>query len=349
MLYYAEEDDYLVVRQAAFKALGMTVSPKEFPQLLDALAESPDECRESAEASAVAALRRLGPDSGAAALVAGRYGKAFNKRLRVSLVHVLSASEDPAALKALQRAARSWTKDVRKAGVDALCQWPTADALDDLHRIARIGKKDVRDAAFDGVLRQLKRGTGRPVGDTLALYADLFALAKTPEQTKAVLAGAGEVADRGALALIAPYLGQDAFRAEAAAAAEKVRRHFYAASSYDGGDQARRMIDGDPSTRWQSDANQQPGQWIQVDMGEKAKVSGVVLDTGRTATEYPRAWEVYVCDDPANPGKAAASGTGETPITEAHFDAAEGRYVKVVLTGAADCRWSVHEIHILTE
>jgi len=78
-------------------------------------------------------------------------------------------------------------------------------------------------------------------------------------------------------------------------------------------------------------------------------VAGVVLDTSRSATEYPRGWEIYVCDDPANPGKPVATGTGETPITEAHFAAVEGRYVRVVQTGAADACWSVHELHVLTE
>jgi HEAT repeat protein len=348
MLYYAEEDEYLVVRQAAFKALGMTVSPKEFPQLVDALADAPDECREPAEAGTVAALRRLGTDAGGASLVATRYAHAFKKKVRVSLVHVLGASGDPAALKTLQRATHSWTKDVRKAAVDALCQWPTPDALETLRRIARRGRADVRDAAFDGVLRQLKRPSDRPASDTLAIYTDLFALAKKPEQIKVVLSGAGDVADRGALALISPYLAQETFKAEAGVAAEKVRRHFYTATTYDGSGEAKQMIDGDMNTRWRSGTNQAPGQWIQVDLGEKTRVSGVVLDTSRTASEYPRAWEIYVCDAPANPGKPVATGTSETPIAEAHFDAVEGRYVKVVQTATADCCWSVHELHILT-
>ncbi len=349
MLYYAEEDGYLVVRQAAFKALGMTVTPKEFPQLVDALAEAPDECREAAEAGTVAAIRRFGPDAGIGPLLAARYQHSFKKKVRVSLLHVLSESEDPAALKTLRRATHSWTKDVRKAAVDALCQWPTADALGDLQSLVRRGSRGVRDAAFDGVLRQLKRGTGKPAAETLAIYADLFAPGKTPEQTKALLAGIGDVADRGALALIAPYLAQDAFRAEAAVAAEKVRRHFYVATTFDGSGEAKRMIDGDMNSRWRSGANQKPGQWLQVDLGEKTRVTGVVLDTARTAAEYPRAWEIYVCDDPANPGKPVATGTSETPIAEAHFDATEGRVVKVVQTGTADCCWSVHELHILTD
>ncbi len=349
MLYYAEEDGYLVVRQAAFKALGMTVSPKDFPQLVDALANTPDECRESAEAGTVAALRRLGPDAGVASRVAARYGHTFKKKVRVSLVHVLGASGDPAVLPALRRAAHSWTKDVRQAAVGALCEWPTAATLDDLRRIARTGRRDVRDAAFDGVLRQLKRPPERPAADTLAIFTELFALAKTPEQIKAVLSGVGDVPDRGALALIAPYQAQDAFRAEADIAAEKVRRQFFSANTCDGTGGAKRMIDGDVNTRWRSGAVQTPGQWIQIDMGEKARVTGVVLDTSRSATEFPRAWEIYVCDDPANPGKPVAAGTSEKPVTEAHFAPVDGRYVKFVQTGTADVCWSVHELHILSD
>ncbi len=349
MLYYAGEDEYLVVRQAAFKALGMTVSPKEFPQLVDALAEAPDECREAGEAGTVAAIRRLGPDAGTGTLVAGRYGRTFKKKVRVSLLHVLGAAEDPAALKTLRRAAHSWTGDVRKTAVNALCEWPTPATLDDLRKLARKGRRDVRDAAFYGLLRQLKRPSDRPRTDKLAIFTEMFAMCKTPAQTKAVLSGVGDAADRGALALLAPYLTQDEFRAEAAVAAEEVRRHFFTATTYDGSGEAGRMLDGDMNTRWRSTAMQKPGQWILIDLGDKGKVTGVVLDTTLNATEYPRAWEIYVCDDPANPGTAVASGTSEKPITEAHFAAVEGRYVKVVQTGTADFCWSVDELHILTD
>ena len=343
------EDPDPAVRQAVFKALGMGVSAKDFPLLVDALVAAQDDTREAAELGTVAAMRRLGPGAGAAPLLTARYKSSFKKKVRLSMVRVLGASEDPAALDTLRRAARSWTKDVRKAAVGALCEWPTADTLGDLRTIARKGRKDVRDAAFDGVLRQMKRSSDRPAAESLAIFTELFVLAKTPEQTKAVLSGVGDVADRGALALIAPYLAQEAFQAEANVAAEKVRRQFYTATTHDGSGEAKRMIDGEMDTKWRSATMQKPGQWLQVDLGEKAKVTGVVLDTSRSATEYPRVWEVYVCDDPANPGKLVAAGTSETPIAEARFAAVEGRYVRVVQTGTADYCWSVHELHVLTE
>ena len=343
----ANED--LAVRQAAFKALGMAASAKDFPELVNALASAPDDTQAAAETGTVAAMRRLGPETNAATLLAQRFRGSFKKKVRVSLVHVLGASADPAALDTIRRASRAWNKDVRKAAVGALCEWPTADTLGDLRKIARKGNGDLRDAAFDGVLRQLKRPADRSAADTLAIFTEMFALAKTPEQTKAVLAGVGDVADRGALALIAPYLTQDAFRAEAGIAAEKVRRHFYTATTFEGTGGAKRMIDGDMGTKWRSATAQKPGIWVQVDLGEKTRVTGVVLDTSRSATEFPRAWEIYVFDDPANPGKPVATGTSEKPIAEAHFNAVEGRYVKVMQTGTADFCWSVHELHVLSD
>jgi HEAT repeat protein len=348
-LLAATADADPAVRQAAFKALGMGVAPADFPKMADALVAAPDDTREAAEMATVAAMRRLGPAANAATLLAERYRGNRKKAVRVSLLNVLGASEDPAALDTLRGASRAWNGDLRKAAVGALCEWPTAATLDDLRRIARKGRKDVRDAAFDGVLRQMKRPSDRPAAESLAIFTELFALAKTPEQTKAVLSGAGDVADRGALALIAPYQAQEAFRAEADIAAEKVRRHFYTATTHDGSGEAKRMIDGDMNTKWRSGTMQKPGDWIQVDLGEKGKVTGIVLDTSRSATEYPRAWEIYVCDDPANPGKPVAAGTSETPITEARFAAVEGRYVKIVQTGTADYCWTVHELHVLTE
>ena len=88
-------------------------------------------------------MRRLGPEANAAPLLTARYKAAFKKKVRLSVVRVLGASEDPAALDTLRRAARSWTKEVRKAAVDGLCAWPTADTLGDLRALARKGKKDV--------------------------------------------------------------------------------------------------------------------------------------------------------------------------------------------------------------
>ncbi len=210
-------------RAEAFRALGALVPADALPALVDSLSGAGDDTRPDAERAVVAALRRLGPDAGAAKLLTARHAATRNPAAKAALLRVMGETGDPALLDTLRKAARAMRKELRLAAVEALSNWPTAEPLGELRRAARRGRPEaVREAAFAGFLRMLKLAADLPPEELLALHREALSLAKTPDQTRRALSSAGELKDPGALDLLAPFAAGE-FKAEAAAAAEKVR------------------------------------------------------------------------------------------------------------------------------
>lgn len=118
------------------------------------------------------------------------------------------------------------------------------------------------------------------------------------------------------------------------------------ASSSGGADTPGRAVDGDMSTRWTTGANQTNGQWFSVDLGATQSFNRIVMDAGGSSTHYPRGYQVFVSSDGINWGSAVATGTGLSAATEATFNVASARYIKVVQTGTAAVWWSIHDFKV---
>lgn len=69
------------------------------------------------------------------------------------------------------------------------------------------------------------------------------------------------------------------------------------------------MIDGDPSTRWDSGKNMTSGETIQIDMGTSHTMEAVQMDTSKSPYDYPRVYTIYVSEDAQN-WQQIASGRG---------------------------------------
>ncbi|HET8844645.1 MAG TPA: glycoside hydrolase family 30 beta sandwich domain-containing protein, partial [Ktedonobacteraceae bacterium] len=74
------------------------------------------------------------------------------------------------------------------------------------------------------------------------------------------------------------------------------------------GDVPARAIDNDATTRWASGEAQTPGLWFQVNMISPQKISGLSLDAGSGAGDYPHAYLVFASLDGTNWGQSIASG-----------------------------------------
>jgi hypothetical protein len=112
--------------------------------------------------------------------------------------------------------------------------------------------------------------------------------------------------------------------------------------------------DGDPHTRWHSQAPQAGSEWLEVDLGELRLVQAVVLDLGQTAYDYGRR---LALDCPAS---AAAEHSGfELDGRDALFDrprpvqilwlpqARRCRSLRIRQTGQASSNhWSVAELEV---
>jgi uncharacterized protein len=110
---------------------------------------------------------------------------------------------------------------------------------------------------------------------------------------------------------------------------------------------AANAVDGDIATRWSSGSKQVPGMYFQVDFGKPQTFSRIELALDESQPfDYPRGYEVYASNDPANLGAPIASGVGQT-LTTIDIPATTARYVRIVQTGNDVFRWwSIYEMNV---
>jgi uncharacterized protein len=111
--------------------------------------------------------------------------------------------------------------------------------------------------------------------------------------------------------------------------------------------QVANTVDGDIATRWSSGSKQVPGMYFQTDFGRPQTFSRIELAVDESQPyDYPRGYEVYASDDPANLGSPIASGVGQT-LTTIDLPTTTARYVRIVQTGSDVFRWwSIYELNV---
>jgi glucosylceramidase len=110
------------------------------------------------------------------------------------------------------------------------------------------------------------------------------------------------------------------------------------------GDVASNAVDDDASTRYSTGTGQQPGQYVQVDLGRREPVRAIVYDTGVNLGDYPRGYAVSVSSDGANWSPAVATGSGSGQLTVVPLTGAPIRFVRMTLTASSDSWWSVADV-----
>jgi len=109
-------------------------------------------------------------------------------------------------------------------------------------------------------------------------------------------------------------------------------------------DQAAGAVDDDATTRWSTGTAQQPGQFLQVDLGHRTQLRRLVLDTGTATGDYPRGYALYLSADGRHWGPPAATGAGTGQLTVIDIQARSARYLRVVSTATAPSWWSVADL-----
>ena len=110
--------------------------------------------------------------------------------------------------------------------------------------------------------------------------------------------------------------------------------------------QMNNLVDGRTTTQWRAPLD--ADQWFLLDLHESRPLRRLTLDqTGRVG-DYPTKYEVFVYDDPANPGSAVASGSGQRDRTVIQLPAGtKGRYVKVTNSDRQEnAAWTVSEVFV---
>ncbi|GJF33093.1 glucosylceramidase [Kitasatospora sp. NE20-6] len=104
-------------------------------------------------------------------------------------------------------------------------------------------------------------------------------------------------------------------------------------------------VDADASTRWSGGAAQQPGQYVQVDLGRATRFDEVALDSGDDLGDYARGWQLSVSDD-GTTWRELRSGTGTGQLTTVAVPGTRARHLRVTNTGTADAWWSLADIRL---
>src|SRR6266511_30191 len=110
---------------------------------------------------------------------------------------------------------------------------------------------------------------------------------------------------------------------------------------------AGNAVDDDATTRSTTGAGQEPGQYLQVDLGRSQPVRRVVLDTGADAGDFPRGYALFTSADGMHWSDApAATGAGGGQLTTIDVPATAARFLRVVQTATAPQWWSVADLRV---
>jgi hypothetical protein len=272
--------------------------------------------------------------------------------IQLRLLPVLTRLGSNAAAECAGRLAGLPAAKVAAAAADTLSRWPERNALPVLIGIAEKAPLDeVRLAAVNGAIGFVERKRETPAKESPDEVARLLAVAKDAEARKSLVLLLGRGTSDTALALAEKLQAEPALAADArdAALAIRVNRTWPpVVTASAGSDQVGRMVDGNAKTAWSVPAT--AGQWIQVDCKQTRPVRRITLDQAGRVGDYPGTVEVYVTDDPANPGAARATAQGRRDRTVIELPAGvRGRYIIIKSTakrGGGAGNWSVTELQI---
>ncbi|MFJ6216887.1 glycoside hydrolase family 3 C-terminal domain-containing protein [Streptomyces sp. NPDC092296] len=120
------------------------------------------------------------------------------------------------------------------------------------------------------------------------------------------------------------------------------------ASATGGGDVPANMLDGSAATRWSSGVPMAAGQTVTVDMGAAHSIDRITMDSGGSASDYARGYQVSLSTDGSNWGAPVATGTGTGALVSVTFPAQSARYIRVTQTGTSTSWWSIAEFNAYT-
>ncbi|MFE6756086.1 discoidin domain-containing protein [Streptomyces sp. NPDC057684] len=118
------------------------------------------------------------------------------------------------------------------------------------------------------------------------------------------------------------------------------------ATATESGSSPANALDWNTGTRWSTGAQLAAGQWFKGDTGSSQWFNHIVLDSGASATDYPRGLTVEESDDNST-WRMVAGGEGSA-VTTVNFPIVQARYVKVTLDKASSSGWSIAEMRVFS-
>ncbi|MDZ4859867.1 MAG: ThuA domain-containing protein [Candidatus Hydrogenedentes bacterium] len=336
------------VRAELYTTLAKLASPDQLQPIIGMLAaEQSDAARVEAEKAVIALLdRSANPVESAAIALAVLPEVKQGIPGYCSMLRVLGKINDPTTLDALRAATDLKNPEVRATAVRALAEWETNASITDLLELARTTEEaPLRDIALRGYLRMIEMPQND--GDLPEQYGAALIAARTGDERKVVFASIANQRDPRLAAVVLPYAEDPAVKQEAALTLEHLRTASISFTASHNSEELGLAHDGNPTTRWTTRERQKAGQWLVIDLGYMADVSGITLDTGASPGDYPREYKVLMSQDAAAWGEPVASGQGSSFVTEIKFAPQRARYLRIEQSGEADdLWWSIHELRV---
>jgi len=212
------------VRIEGLKTLRVIGTPSDASPVLDLLLKSGDDVeRAEAEKTVTALLQKIGSPENRSRLVRMRLVAEKDPAARATLIGLMASTGDDAALPVLRRALADADAGVVDAAARAIAEWPTATARDDMLKILRESKDEThRLLAFTGLVRLVSLDANRLPEAAVADLKGLSGLAWRPEEQKLILGALAAFPCQDALTLAGVLLQNDALKAEAQAAIDKI-------------------------------------------------------------------------------------------------------------------------------
>jgi HEAT repeat protein len=213
------------VRIQALRTMRAVGTPSDMPAIIAFLIKTAEESeRAEAEATVAALALKIANPDGRANSVTGMLASEKDAKARARLCGVLGRIGDDGALPALRTAAKDQSEETVDAAVRALVAWPTPAARDDLTLLARESKNEThRLLALQGLLRMIGLERYRRPEAVVADLKQVSLLVSRPEEKRLILGALARFACADALALAEAFLGDDSVKAEAQAAAGKIK------------------------------------------------------------------------------------------------------------------------------
>ena len=105
------------------------------------------------------------------------------------------------------------------------------------------------------------------------------------------------------------------------------------------------MLDGNPSARWTSGAQQAAGMWVELDMAKAQILFDVTLDASEWPADSGKSYNVYwSLDGTFNDSLKKAFSAGKAKQRLSFDNAIVARYVKIELTTPGSEWWSIGEL-----
>lgn len=336
------------VRLAALESLDTLAPPTEEGALIAWAKGAADPAeRTRAVRTYLAAILRA-PDTPERSRLLVREVETGDKDTQLLFLPALPRLANPETVAAAGRLARSNDAEVAEAAFSVLGRWPDSTAGDLLVGLAS-DRDALRIRVSDAATRLFERDTGAPAPSRVDALARLLLLSTDAGLLRRQLLLISRAASPQALAVVERLSGNAGVARDVEDTLLAIRSNLAGApilTASDRVDHLPRVLDGQPATAWSVRADQD--SWLQIDLHTVRPVRRLTLDRGTLRNDIPDRYEVFVTDNPAEPGAARVSGEGSREQSAIDLPGGiRGRYVIIRNRGGReDGKWSIAELRI---